>query len=165
MKNDKEGNPNTQLHRKLNYVRRAGATDYDGLYASGVSIDNVFDEMMLVKDSYFQGEGKGFFHYVFAPDDGDLYTMNKLYDTGIQITELIAHYFGHYQVLMALHYIDEMRPHIHIIANNIDLDTGERFDLNRSRLYLLKEKINVLLFGTGISPIQIKFSGYKHDGM
>jgi len=162
VKNDKEGNPTEHLHRKLNYVRRAGVTDYDGMYGAGVSIDNAFSEMMLVKKTYDQCNRKGFYHYVFSPANGDRYRLPELYDTGIQITELIAHFFGRYQVLMTLHYIDEWQTHVHIIANNIDLDTGQRFDLDRQRLALLKRKINELLKRTNISPIIINYCGYEH---
>ena len=165
VKNDKDGNPVGILHSKLNYVRRAGVTDYDYMYGAGISVDNAFYEMMLVKEIYNQYNGKGFYHYVFSPSNDDVYTLSDLYDTGIQIAELIASFEGHYQVLMTLHYVDERQPHIHLIANNIDMDTGRRLDLNRQTLVLLKCKINGLIKRIGLSPIIINSNGCENDGI
>ena len=81
---------------------------------------------------------KAYFHYTLDPDVGDILLVDNFYDMGIKLAELIGHFYGNYQVVMAIHF-NESQYHIHFISNNIDYITGNRLDLDRKKLSELKE--------------------------
>ena len=77
-----------------------------------------------------------------------------MYAVGCKIAELIRHFDGYYQVLMAVHR-DSPHVHAHYILNNIDYTDGHRMDLNMCRLISLKQRISEILVQEGISPIRM----------
>jgi hypothetical protein len=162
VENDKYGNQNASLYSKLNYIMRAEVARLEYIYGAGVSIHYTYDEMTAIKEAFRQTKGKAFFHYVLNP--GELVDTSTFFRAGIAITELIGHYKGHYQVVMAVHF-EELagNEHIHFIANNIDIDTGKRMNLNRETLCVLKHEISDILIPHGISPILQ--SCYENDEM
>ena len=153
VENDRTGNSTYTLFEKILYVKKAYATSYDLRYGANVSITNTFDEMMMVKENAGQEEGKGYFHYVLSPEAADDCSVAQMYAIGCKVAEMIGCFEGHYQVLMIVHR-DTSHIHAHFIANNIDFVTGLRMNLNRSRLMMLKQRINELLQQEGVSLIR-----------
>lgn len=153
VENDRTGNSTYTLAEKLLYVKKAYATSYDLMYGANVSITNPFEEMMMVKENAGQEQRKGYFHYVLSPEEADDCSAEQMYAVGWQVAELIGRFEGDYQVLMAVHR-DTPHIHAHFIANNIDYMTGQRMNLNRTRLMLLKQRINKILQQEGISLIR-----------
>lgn len=153
---DKTHNDFKMLHAKINYMRDVMATNLDLLYGAGVArgID-AFGEFMDVKAQYNQVRGKGFFHFIFAPEEGEIDDVERLYEAGMEMANAIEHFEGWYQVLMAVHVDHPERLHVHFIANNIDLATGERLDLNLRRLFMLKKEISGIAERYGISKVRM----------
>ena len=114
---------------------------------------NTFEEMMMVKENAGQEEGKGYFHYVLSPEAADDCSVAQMYAIGCKVAEMIGCFEGHYQVLMTVHR-DTPHIHAHFIANNIDDMTGLRMNLNRSRLMMLKQRVNEILQQEGVSLIR-----------
>ena len=143
------------LQDRLTYIRRVEATRTSYIYAVNVSGTAPFEQMMYVKDAYNQNRGKTHYHYVLSPeeDDFDVVSLKEFYEVSQRIAKLIAEFYGQFQVVSAVH-LDGEYPHLHIIANNIDFETGERFDLPKRRLYELKNDINVILSQAGMSKIK-----------
>lgn len=150
------------LQDRLTYIRRVEATRTSYIYAVNVSGTAPFEQMMYVKDAYNQNRGKTHYHYVLSPeaDDFDVVSLKEFYEVSQRIAKLIAEFYGQFQVVSAVH-LDGEYPHLHIIANNIDFETGERFDLPKRRLYELKEVISDILRRAGMS--EIKQYGYEMD--
>lgn len=123
------------------------------MYGANVSITNTFDEMMMVKENAGQEKGKGYFHYVLSPEEADDCSTAQMYAIGCKVAEMIGCFEGHYQVLMTVHR-DTPHIHAHFIANNIDDMTGLRMNLNRSRLIMLKQRVNEILQQEGVSLIR-----------
>ena len=153
VENDRTGNSTYTLFEKILYVKKAYATSYDLMYGANVSITNTFDEMMMVKENAGQEEGKGYFHYVLSPEAADDCSVAQMYAIGCKVAEMIGCFEGHYQVLMTVHR-DTPHIHAHFIANNIDDMTGLRMNLNRSRLIMLKQRVNEILQQEGVSLIR-----------
>lgn len=153
VENDRTGNSTYTLFEKILYVKKAYATSYDLMYGANVSITNTFDEMMMVKENAGQEEGKGYFHYVLSPEAADDCSVAQMYAIGCKVAEMIGCFEGHYQVLMTVHR-DTPHIHAHFIANNIDDMTGLRMNLNRSRLMMLKQRVNEILQEEGVSLIR-----------
>lgn len=153
VENDRTGNSTYTLFEKILYVKKAYATSYDLMYGANVSITNTFDEMMMVKENAGQEKGKGYFHYVLSPEEADDCSTAQMYAIGCKVAEMIGCFEGHYQVLMTVHR-DTPHIHAHFIANNIDDMTGLRMNLNRSRLIMLKQRVNEILQQEGVSLIR-----------
>lgn len=149
----KNGNMVNTLHESLIYIMRVEATQWDYMYGAAVSLYNTYQEMLLVKRVFGETWGKAYFHYILSPHPSEKILLNDFYHAGLKVVELIAHFYGRYQVAMAIHF-DKNYYHIHLIANNIDWQTGKRFDLNKKRLYELRFAINEILSKYGISAIK-----------
>ena len=161
VENDKYGNQCYSLYPKLIYIMRAGVARLEYIYGAGVSIVHTYQEMMFVKEAFHATKGKGFFHYILNPEES--LDVNAFFRAGIVITEMIAKYKGNYQAIMAIHFGEAVGDmHIHFIVNNIDSRTGERMNLNRDALIVLKQKISRILISHGISPI--RQNDFKNDG-
>lgn len=143
------------LQDRLTYIIRASATFIEYIYPVGVSEWDAYRQMRLTKNAYGQEYGKAFYHYMLRPDssDYDVINANGLFDIGRRVANLIAVFYGYYQVVSAEHF--DTPPHLHFIANNIDYMTGERFDLSPMRLYELKQEINKILIETGVTPVRL----------
>ena len=146
----------------LTYVVRAAATMPEYIYGVGVSEWDSYRQMMLVKRDFGQEDGKAYYHYVLNPDFSDYegLTERRLFEISLDIANLIANFYGRFQVVDAVHFDTEW--HLHFIANNIDLLTGERFDLSPSRLEELKLEVNKILDKAGISPVPV--SSHENNG-
>ena len=142
------------LYESLNYITRATAAQARYIYGASVSTVNAYAEMKAVKRAYGQMNGKGFFHYILIPELFELIPVDSFFSLGIGITEYISHFHGHFQSLMAIHFDKAPYLHLHIVANNIDLDTGARMDLDRRKLASLKQGISQILIASGVSPIR-----------
>jgi hypothetical protein len=156
----KQGNLVENLYETLIYVMRASAAKRKNIYGASVSAYEPYYEMIQVKEAFEQMNGKGYLHYTLDPDPFDVLMVDNFFMIGRVIAEKISHFYGTYQVLMAIHF-DAQQYHMHFIANNIDYITGIRFDLNRQKLSELKDAINVILMKYGISPILKKDSAGK----
>ena len=156
----KQGNGIESLYQTLIYVMRASAADQKYIYGAALSIYNPYYEMIQVKGAHDQMNRKAYFHYTLDPDVGDILLVDNFYDMGIKLAELIGHFYGNYQVVMAIHF-NESQYHIHFISNNIDYITGNRLDLDRKKLSELKDNINIILEKYRVSAILKKDSAGK----
>lgn len=143
------------LHERLNYITRASAAKAE--YTCGINVSEWqgYQQMMLVKMHYGQDDGKAYYHYVLNPDESDYEGLSdqKLFDVGMRIANLISNFYGHYQVVMSIHF--DTDRHLHFIANNIDFMTGDRLDLSPVRLKELKMEVNRILNEAGLSPVPV----------
>ena len=147
----KEYSTINSLQETLTYVTRVTGTRNSLIYGANVSPFYPFSQMELVKGAYAQEDGKTFYHYVFNPDsDIDLKTA---YAMGKEMANAIANFRGNFQVIVAVH-TDKEFPHFHFVANNIDFNTGARFDLNKKNLHDLKELLNEIAVAYGVSEIR-----------
>lgn len=144
----------SNLQKKLIYITRIDATERSYIYGASVSIYNPYVEMLLVKETFSNITGKAYFHYVLSPEENEENRLDRLYKFGIEVAELIANFHGHYQVLMAVHIDTLPRYHIHLIANNIDYCSGLRLNLDKKKLYELKNDINEILDRYNLSRIR-----------
>jgi len=150
-----QGNLVESLYKKIIYIMRITASQRDYIYGAALSVYNPYGEMMLVKETFDQSFGKGYFHYTLNPETADILDLGKFYNLATNITEVISNFCGHYQVLMAIHF-NEDQYHMHFIANNIDYITGKRLDINRHKLSEIKDCINTILMQYGVSVIRKK---------
>ena len=158
VENDSTGNQVSSLAEKIVYVMRAYATSYELIYGTPLNLTRPHNEMMMVKENFGQTRGKGFHHYVLSPEDSAACSPERLYAVGCKIAELIRHFDGYYQVLMAVHR-DSAHVHAHFITNNIDYTDGHRLVLDIRRLVSLKQRISEILVQEGISPIRTNSFG------
>lgn len=86
------------------------------------------DRKRLRGRQHGQDWGKAYYHYIFNPEDNEDIEEESFYEMGVAMAEYIAHFMGHYQVLLSIHFDTQL--HMHFITNNIDLDTGERMNLS-----------------------------------
>lgn len=158
----KEDSGIERLQAILPYVERVSATRSEFIYGVGVSTNEAYRQMMLVKETYGQENGKAYFHYILNPDESDYSELNnkQLFNTGCKIAELLSNFYGNYQVIMALHF--DTDSHLHFITNNIDYITGNRLDLSPHKLAELKMKISEILTLAGITPV-LQYYFYEND--
>lgn len=160
--NDRDGNKIDTLYEKLNYVKRYDAARCDYIYGAGVSRLNTYGEMMAVKKTYNQVEGKAYYHYVFNPECDEEISEKVLMDMGIQMANYVERFHGYYQALMAVHFDHPEHLHMHFIVNNIDLMTGKRMNLGKKELYEIKQGISQIAKRYGVSKIR-QYEGNKNE--
>ena len=158
VENDSTGNQVSSLEEKILYVTRAYATSLALIYGTPLNLTRPHNEMMMVKENYGQSKGKAFFHYILSPENTDECSAENFFQVGCKIAEVIRHFDGYFQVLMAVHQ-DSAHLHAHFIVNNIDYTDGHRMDLNIRRLVSLKQRISNILVQHGISPIRMSSFG------
>ena len=151
--NDKTGNSLNSLQTKITYIQRAEETSIDAMYGASVPLFNAYNEMVLVKEAYDQLGGKGFYHLIFNPEYGNELSRKECIKMGSRMAEYISHFHGYYQVLMAMHEDGQAR-HFHFIANNINVSNGTRMNLDKKRLYELKQGLSRIAADYGIEPIR-----------
>jgi len=149
----KRGNLLNTLHGSLIYIMRAEATDLSYMYGATISFQNAYAEMEFNMKVHGKMDRKAYFHYIVNPEPKEQIDLDEFYLAGIQLAELLAHFYGFYQVVMAIHF-DKATYHMHFIACSIDWQTGERLDMNKSRLYELRAVVSNILQQHGISKIR-----------
>ena len=148
------------LQEILTYVTRVTGTRTDLIYGAYVSPFDPCTQMLFVKEVYAQKTGKAFYHFVFNPEE-DI-SVETAYAIGVEMANVIANFGGKFQVIMAVH-IDLESPHCHFVANNIDFETDNRFDLNKKNLYDMKTLLSDIAEDYGVSAIR-RFSLLENDG-
>lgn len=143
------------FYEKLIYITRVDAAKMNYIYGTGVSVIDPYGEMMYVKECYGQEHGKAYFHYIFSPEQDEEIELEKFYEIGVEMSEYIAHFHGHYQLEMALHFDTDM--HMHFIANNIDIDTGTRMNLGKLELRELKCGLNKIVDKYNVSLVRMYY--------
>ena len=152
------------LQDRLTYISRITATRSSYIYGVAVSEFDPYRGMALVKQSYFQDDGKTHYHYILNPEEEDFenVSLDDFCKVERRVAELIAGFYGHFQVISAIH-TDGDYPHLHVIANNIDYENGQRFDLSLPKLTELKCCINNILGEFGISEIRQRRNLFVND--
>lgn len=160
--NDQTGNAVNKLQEKITYIKRESATDMDYVYGAGVSTLDPFNEMMLVKEAFGEADRKGFYHYTFNPEPGEDVLEEEFFDMGAEMAEHLSRFNGRYQVLMAVHFEEGKSngKHLHFIANNVDVDTGQRMKLDKEDLFRLKSELSAIAEKYGVERIR----RYEHQG-
>lgn len=143
------------FYEKIVYITRVDAAQMNYIYGAGVSVIDTYGEMMYVKKCYGQEYGKAYFHHVFSPEKDEEIDVESFYEIGVEMAEYIAHFYGHYQVEMAIHFDTDM--HMHFIANNIDIDTGKRMNLGNIELCELKRGLNEIVDRYNVSSVRMYY--------
>lgn len=149
-----EDNNIDSLQRKLIYITRATATLDCLIYGNSVSVYYPYEEMLMVKESFNQSNGKAYLHYVLNLDANDNIDTETFFEMAKKIANFIGSFYGNYQVVMTVHLNVENHIHMHCIANNIDYLTGNRMNLDMKKLHELKIQISKIVGNYGVSAIR-----------
>lgn len=108
-------------------------------------IKKIADGFKKVQKFYRKESGKRVLHFfVTFPDD-----VVFSYDECRQIAFYIAEYFEDYQLIFALHELNNhlvpCAKHIHFAINPINFRTGKRLDINKSKLKELRMYIQSIV--------------------
>ena len=150
---NKKGNPIETLHDRIVYVMRSNAAQMGYIYGANVSVTNTFNEMIFLKQCNGQEHGKAYYHCIICPEVTESINVDDFFKACVGIAEEFAHFGGLFQVLMALHFEDNVQIHAHFIINNIDILSGLRWDINKQALREIKNIANRNLLNYGISKI------------
>ena len=151
---NKKGNPIETLHDRIVYVMRSNVAQMRYIYGANVSTTNTFNEMVLLKQCYGQEHGKAYYHCVICPEVCEDINADDFFTACVGIAEEFAHFGGLFQVLMALHFEDNVQIHSHFIINNIDILSGLRWDINKQTLRELKDIASHILQNYKITEIR-----------
>ena len=165
VKTDASGNRIDTLQNVLTYICRSEVSSIDTIYGANVSAMFPFYEMEALKAAYGATDRKAYYHYIFNPEDTEEIDDETLYCAGREMAEFIGcagremaefigHFGGHYQVVMSVHHEEEGTSHIHLVASNTNIDNGRRMNLDKRRLYQMKQGISSIAESYGISPVR-----------
>ena len=152
-----------KLAEFLNYIRDPLVTDPTLIYGTYVSCMYPYEEMMVVKECYASAymrtwQGRQFYEYIVSLPEEESTRLEEFAACMVEINRFIATYGGgHFQIIHAIH-INTDNLHAHIVANNIDIFTGERFDLDKRAFYELRAGVNVILQTYGFEGLRDKKS-------
>lgn len=139
-----------KLYERLNYIRNPIATNVCMTYGSFVSCRYPYAEMMMVKYSHLSPhnntlQGKHFFEIVVSLPQEDSERVQDFVRCVQEINRFLATYNGgHHQTISCVH-TNTDNLHAHIICNNIDFQTGIRFNMSGRHFYAVKESISSFL--------------------
>ncbi|MEG6586470.1 relaxase/mobilization nuclease domain-containing protein [Dendrosporobacter sp. 1207_IL3150] len=142
------------LYAICNYVANSNSTRRDLIYGSNVSMFYPAEDMELVKKVFHQENGRACFHIVLSLEENDPINLSDFKMLSVRVCDLIANFYGNYQVLMAVH-INTDNLHTHFASNNIDFTTGKRMDFNLAKLDEIKRQINNVLNEYNVSLIKV----------
>ena len=152
-----------KLAELLNYIRDPMATSPNLTYGSYVSCRNPFDDMMMVKECYSSAnmrtwQGRQFYEYIVSLPEEESMQVEQFAECMVAVNQFIATYGGgHYQTIHAIH-INTDNLHAHIVANNIDIFTGARFDRDMRAFYELRAGVDAILQKYGFTGLRAKKS-------
>lgn len=150
-----------KLAEFLNYIRDPLATCPALTYGTYVSCRYPYEEMVLTKECYASAyqrtwQGRQFYEYVVALPEEESMKVEQFMACMAEINRFIATYGGgHYQTIHAIH-INTDNLHAHVVANNIDISTGERFDLDKRAWYALRAGVDRILQKYGFAGLRDK---------
>ena len=147
-KNSISGRSVNRLKRAIDYITDSNKTCDDLVGGSGVSKDNAFNRMNVVKEYYNKCGGREYIHFVVSfkgQHDADV-----LYFFAEKVAEL---YLG-FQVLFAVH-LNTANNHIHFVVNSVNVNDGHKFSQSRSDLKQLKDRINQIADNYGLNSDEI----------
>lgn len=145
----------------LNYIRDPLATSPELTYSTYVSCRFPYEEMMFVKECYASAlqrtwQGRQFFDYIVSLPEEESKRLEQFAACMVAINQCIANFnSGHYQTIHAIH-VNTDNLHAHIVANNIDIFTGARFDLDMRAFYEMREGVNAILQEYGFTGLREK---------
>lgn len=150
---------NLKLLERLNYIREPEATYLEFIFGRYVSIFYPYEEMTAIKRCHLSEknntfQGKNFIEYVISLRESENSYLGYFANSIKKILNWLANYNnGHYQVISAIHFNTD-NLHAHIIANNIDLMTGTRFNLFKSDFFTMREFIDFTLQENYLSGLE-----------
>lgn len=150
-----------KLAELCNYIRDPLATCPNLIYGSYVSCRYPYEEMMLVKECHSSAssrtwQGRQFYEYIVSLPEEESMKVEQFAACMVEINRFIASYGGgHYQTIHAIH-VNTDNLHAHIVANNIDIFTGARFDFNMCAFYGLREGVDDILRESGFTGLREK---------
>ncbi len=137
-----------KLRRGIQYITDRKKTSKDIISGNGVSYDNAYERMQIVKRFYGKEGGREYIHFAVS------FKGKKDVDTAYFIAENIADLYEDFQVLFAVH-INTANTHIHFVINSVNVKDGHKFSQSRSDLQRLKEKINSIADKYGLNAEEI----------
>ena len=150
-----------KLAELCNYIRDPLATCPALTYGTYISCRIPYEEMMLVKECHASAlqrtwEGRQFFDYIISLPEEESMELERFTACMIAINQFIATFEGgNYQTIHAIH-LNTDNLHAHIVANNIDIFTGARFDLDMRAFYKLREGVGAILQKHGFTGLRDK---------
>lgn len=149
------GNCSDTLSNKLLYITRSDACQQEYIYSYNTFTIRAYEIFMLTKKIHGQEQGKAYYHFILRPENTDpVLEPDDFFAMLIQITVFLATYNGDRQAVSAIHFDDGERLHGHCILNNIDMNTGKRWNIDRATLRDIKRNISCILKNYGLSEIR-----------
>ena len=138
------------LMDRLLYIKNPNSSPYGLTISEYVSPLYPYDEMMWVKLCYLTEKNntlncRQYYEFVISLYETESYKLDQFLICVGDLTSFIANFEGsHFQTLACVH-INTDNLHVHIISNNIDFYTGNRFYLLRPIFDRIKRGINNIL--------------------
>lgn len=94
----------------------------------GLSVDPVYaaEQMHLVKDLWFQNNGRQLRHFILNFSDKESSHISGPESLYVGAYQVCGYFADEYQIVFGVHYKDE-RWHIHFVMNNVSFVTGKRY--------------------------------------
>jgi len=121
------------LLRVLNY-----ALNSDLIGGYGLSPENAYHQMSLVKAAYHKTDGNQLLHWIlsFSTSEACRLDMDEMLAYGYWV----SHLFGAYQTAYALH-SNSRNFHLHLVTNTINFDTGLRYSDGRAAFWRIRNAL------------------------
>lgn len=137
----------TRIRERVEYVYDERKTEDKFCHMLGVSRDNAYHDMLLVKTLFGKTEGRQYMHWVLSHDEGlPVELADKI---GKEVLFLLQ---GKYQAVAATH-LNTTHVHTHFLINSVDVVTGKKFSDSRKNMLEFREKINDILKIHGLNLI------------
>ncbi len=132
---------------KIEYVLDERKTKREYWHTLGVSSENAYLDMVLLKQIYCQLNGRQYLHWVLSHDcDVPIEVANNV---AVEVLHLLA---GKYQAICATH-TNTDHLHTHYIINTINVQTGKKFSESISDMIKFREQINRILMEHGLNTV------------
>ena len=147
------------LSDKLLYITNPEASKINETLAAYVSTRHAYDEMMLIKKCYLSDQnntlnGRQFYDYELSVTSEESGRFNEFSSCVQECVNYLANFGDHcFQTIASIH-TNTDNLHAHILCNNTDMETGERFNISKADLYQMREAISDILVKHDFEPVK-----------
>ena len=139
------------LSNQLKYLQKEGKTREDLKEGINCSPENIEREFNTIKLLHGKTEGKQYYHFTQAFSPEDNITPEKANELG---KEWIQNNIKDHQVYIVTH-IDKDHIHNHFVINSVNIESGNKLQINPKKLFEMKNDSNRICEREGLMKINV----------
>lgn len=149
------------MKRAINYIKNPLKTETHLIGGKDCNPETAYDEFIMTKQNFNKETGRQFMHFVQSFSPNDKATPEVINEIGKRLLEHES--FKDFQIVYATH-TDKEHIHNHFIINSVNFTTGQKWQLSKEQLEILKEYSDELSREYGLIIVDGAKGNHKNRG-